>query len=68
MLAAVEERLTDAVQGKYGDVDVTVTLAGVNEIRVSGSWTQKATDVRPEVAAMLEQVLENLDTTEYLST
>ncbi len=66
MLAAIKEQLTDAVQGRYGDVDVSVTLAGVNEIRVSGPWPEKANDVRTEIGALLERVLENLDTTEYL--
>ena len=66
MLADVERQLTDAVQGRYGDVQVSVTAAVTNEIRVGGSWHEKAPVVREAVGELLGEVMEHLDTTEYL--
>lgn len=67
MLVDVERQLADAVQSRYGDVDVSVTAAGVNEIRLGGAWAEKAPAVREAVGELLSTVMEHLDTSEYVT-
>ena len=65
-LSAIQSSLTHAIDQKYGPVDLQVIASRASEIRIDGSWTDKASNVRETVGEMLGEVMDNIDITEYL--
>ena len=65
VIAAVEDDLTAAIQGVYGEqTEVRLTLAQAPDIRLTGSFQEKPAAIREVVGEMLASALEGLDLSE----
>lgn len=57
----VRSDLEDAIHGKYGeDTELTFSVAQVTDVRLLGTFPEKAPTVRAWVAGLLADALENL--------
>ncbi|MFC4427252.1 hypothetical protein [Deinococcus navajonensis] len=62
VLQAIEHEVTAALQAIYGtQTAVRLTVARTQDIRLSGTFSEKAGVVRERVGDILGQALENLD-------
>ena len=65
VIAAVEDDLTAAIQGVYGEqTEVRLKLAQAPDIRLTGTFQEKPAAIREVVGEMLANTLEGLDLSE----
>ena len=65
VIAAIEDDLTAAIQGVYGEqTEVRLKLAQAPDIRLTGTFQEKPAIIREVVGEMLANTLEGLDLSE----
>lgn len=62
VIRAIEDDITEQVQAVYGEeTEVRITVAKVADIRLTGTFPEKATETRKVVGEILGNVMENLE-------